>query len=58
VEIDLSRPILERNDTLAAANRARLAAAGTFALDVLASPERPPPSWPPWPSSAIGSVSR
>jgi hydrogenase nickel incorporation protein HypB len=38
VEIDLSRPILERNDTLAAANRARLAAAGTFALDVLASP--------------------
>ena len=38
MEIDLSRPILERNDTLAAANRAALAAAGTFALDVLASP--------------------
>lgn len=38
MEIDLSRPILERNDTLAAANRVRLAAAGTFALDVLASP--------------------
>jgi hydrogenase nickel incorporation protein HypB len=38
VEIDVSRPILERNDTLAAGNRARLAAAGVFALDVLASP--------------------
>jgi hydrogenase nickel incorporation protein HypB len=38
VEIDLSRPILARNDAIAAANRARLADAGVFALDVLASP--------------------
>jgi hydrogenase nickel incorporation protein HypB len=38
VEIDLSRPILARNDKLAAGNRERLAAAGVFALDVLASP--------------------
>jgi hydrogenase nickel incorporation protein HypB len=38
VEIDLSRPILARNDAVAAANRARLADAGVFALDVLASP--------------------
>jgi hydrogenase nickel incorporation protein HypB len=38
VEIDLSRPILARNDQLASANRERLAGAGIFALDVLASP--------------------
>lgn len=38
VEIDLSRPILARNEALAEINRARLAAAGVFALDVLASP--------------------
>jgi hydrogenase nickel incorporation protein HypB len=38
VEIDLSRPILARNEALAEGNRARLAAAGAFALDVLASP--------------------
>jgi hydrogenase nickel incorporation protein HypB len=38
MEIDLSRPILARNDALAAGNRARLAAAGVFALDTLASP--------------------
>ena len=38
MEIDLSRPILARNDALAEGNRARLAGTGTFALDVLASP--------------------
>jgi hydrogenase nickel incorporation protein HypB len=38
MEIDLSRPILARNDALAKANRDRLAARGIFALDVLASP--------------------
>ena len=38
MEIDLSRPILDHNDRLAAANRARLETAGAFALDVLASP--------------------
>jgi len=38
VEIDLSRPILARNDKLAEGNRARLAETGVFALDVLASP--------------------
>jgi hydrogenase nickel incorporation protein HypB len=38
VEIDLSRPILARNEALAETNRARLSAAGVFALDVLASP--------------------
>jgi hydrogenase nickel incorporation protein HypB len=38
VEIDLSRPILDRNERLAAGNRDRLAGAGVFALDVLASP--------------------
>jgi hydrogenase nickel incorporation protein HypB len=38
VEIDLSRPILARNEALAEGNRARLAAASVFALDVLASP--------------------
>jgi hydrogenase nickel incorporation protein HypB len=38
VEIDLSRPILARNEALAERNRSRLAASGVFALDVLASP--------------------
>jgi hydrogenase nickel incorporation protein HypB len=38
VEIDLSRPILARNEALAERNRSRLAQAGVFALDVLASP--------------------
>jgi len=38
VEIDLSRPILARNEALAEKNRARLADANVFALDVLASP--------------------
>lgn len=38
MEIDLSRPILARNDALAEGNRARLATSGVFALDVLASP--------------------
>ena len=38
MDIDLSRPILARNDELAARNRERLASAGVFALDVLASP--------------------
>lgn len=38
MEIDLSRPILARNDALAAGNRKLLGAAGVFALDVLASP--------------------
>lgn len=38
MEIDLSRPILARNDALAERNRERLAEAGAFALDVLASP--------------------
>ena len=38
MEIDLSRPILARNDALAEGNRARLAETGAFALDVLASP--------------------
>ena len=38
MEIDLSRPILARNEALAEKNRARLATSGVFALDVLASP--------------------
>lgn len=38
MEIDLSRPILARNEQLAKRNRERLQAAGVFALDVLASP--------------------
>lgn len=38
MEIDLSRPILARNEALAEGNRSRLAAADVFALDVLASP--------------------
>ena len=38
MEIDLSRPILARNEALAAENRHRLSENGVFALDVLASP--------------------
>jgi hydrogenase nickel incorporation protein HypB len=38
MDIDLSRPILARNEALAAENRHRFAAGGVFALDVLASP--------------------
>jgi hydrogenase nickel incorporation protein HypB len=38
VEIDLSRPILARNEKLASGNRERLGRDGVFALDVLASP--------------------
>jgi hydrogenase nickel incorporation protein HypB len=38
MEIDLSRPILARNEALAEGNRSRLADTGVFALDVLASP--------------------
>ena len=38
MEIDLSRPVLARNDALARGNRLRLAEHGVFALDVLASP--------------------
>lgn len=38
MRIDVSRPILDRNDRLAGENRARLAEHRVFALDVLASP--------------------
>ena len=38
MEIDLSRPILARNEALAEGNRLRLAESSVFALDVLASP--------------------
>jgi len=38
VDIDVSRPILARNEELAEINRERLARSGAFALDVLASP--------------------
>lgn len=38
MEIDLSRPILDRNEKLAAINRDRLAGLNVFGLDVLASP--------------------
>ena len=38
MELDLSRPILEKNDALAAENRARLASAGVFVVDLMASP--------------------
>jgi hydrogenase nickel incorporation protein HypB len=38
VEIDLSKPILDRNERLAAENRARFDAAGVFVLDLMASP--------------------
>jgi hydrogenase nickel incorporation protein HypB len=36
--IDLSKPILDRNEKLAAENRARFDAAGVFVLDLMASP--------------------
>ena len=36
--LDLSKPLLERNDQLAAANKARLDAAGIFMVDLMASP--------------------
>jgi hydrogenase nickel incorporation protein HypB len=38
VDLDLSRPILEKNDLLAAENRARLSKSGVFAVDLMASP--------------------
>ena len=38
MEIDLSKPILDRNERLAAENRARFDAAGVFVLDMMASP--------------------
>lgn len=38
MEIDLSKPILDRNERLAAENRARFDAAGIFVLDLMASP--------------------
>ena len=36
--IDLAQPILDRNERLAAENRARFDAAGVFVLDLMASP--------------------
>jgi hydrogenase nickel incorporation protein HypB len=38
VEIDLSKPILDRNEKLAAGNRVRFDEAGVFVLDLMASP--------------------
>jgi hydrogenase nickel incorporation protein HypB len=38
VEIDLSKPILEKNDRLAADNRRSFADAGVFVVDLMASP--------------------
>ena len=38
MEIDLSKPILDRNERLAAENRARFDKAGVFVLDLMASP--------------------
>lgn len=38
MRLELSKPILSRNETLAEANRRRLASRGVFVLDVLASP--------------------
>ncbi len=38
MEIDLSKPILDRNERLAAENRARFDDAGVFVLDLMASP--------------------
>jgi hydrogenase nickel incorporation protein HypB len=38
VEIDLSKPILDRNERLAAENRAELDRKGVFVLDLMASP--------------------
>jgi len=36
--LDLEKPLLERNDRLAAENKARLTAAGVFMVDLMASP--------------------
>jgi len=38
VQIDLSKPILDRNEKLAAENRTRFDEAGVFVLDLMASP--------------------
>lgn len=38
MHIDLAKPILDRNERLAAENRARFDAAGVFVLDLMASP--------------------
>jgi hydrogenase nickel incorporation protein HypB len=38
MEIDLSKPILDRNERLAAENRERFDAAGVYVLDLMASP--------------------
>lgn len=38
MQIDLSKPVLDRNDRLAAENRAKFAEAGVFVLDLMASP--------------------
>ena len=38
MEIDLSRPILDKNERMAAENRTRFDAAGVFVLDLMASP--------------------
>ena len=38
MEIDLSKPILDRNERLAAENKLRFDAAGVFVLDLMASP--------------------
>lgn len=38
MEIDLSKPILDRNERLAAENKARFDSAGVFVLDLMASP--------------------
>jgi len=38
VQIDISKPILDKNERLAAENRARFAEAGVFVLDLMASP--------------------
>ena len=38
VQIDLSKPILDRNEKLAAENRTRFDDAGVFVLDLMASP--------------------
>ena len=38
MEIDLSRPILDKNERMAAENRSRFDEAGVFVLDLMASP--------------------
>lgn len=38
MQIDLAKPILDRNERLAAENKARFDAAGVFVLDLMASP--------------------